>query len=240
MTLPFPRVGRLFARRVGRYGFTLVEALSTVCMLGIFLVVLFLTVSWGFRSFSLAVAKSDVTTEARRLALFVERELRSSTYFSVYVQERVAGGERRDAVCFVSRDDWSDPAAFDTLKGMPAWNRYFIYYATTDLPFGRFNRVTIHPQDPSDIGSFPYPGFVDTPQLYTPDNVPSSSQPDIDAARCLASSVQSFKVTPIPTTQELDFRLLLRQNGLMARRATGAREGGTFELKYRVQPQNTL
>ena len=221
-------------------GFTIVEALSTVCMLGFFLVVLFLTISWGFRSFSLAVAKSDVTTEARRLALFVERELRSSTYFSVFVKKRAVGDDSRDAVCFVSRDDWSDPGSFDRLKGLPAWNRYFVYYATLDLPHGEFHRVTIRPEDPTEVGSFPYARFVDTPDLYLDASVTSVTQPDIEGSRCVASSVQSFEVNTIPTTQELDFRLLLRQNGIMARRVTGDREGGTFELQYRVQPQNTL
>jgi hypothetical protein len=204
--------------------------------------VLFLTMAWGFRSFSLAVAKSDVTTEARRLALFVERELRSSTYFSVTVVERTVDEDRRDAICFVSRNDWSTPAAYDRSNGVPAWNRYFVYYATLREPFGEFVRLAIEPSGPAEIGSFPYAEFTNagTQPNYLKEDPTGYNQADVESSRSIASSVQSFEVKKIPTTQELEMRLLLRQNGMMARRANGDREGGTFELQYRVQPQNTL
>lgn len=224
-------------------GFTLVEALVTVLVFGFFMMVLFLTVSWGFRSFSLAVAKSDVTTEARRMSLFVERELRSSTYFSLSLVQRKVGSDHRDAICFVSRNDWSSPDSYDRLNGIPNWNRYFVYYATLNAPFGEFARLAIKPTDPSQIGSFPYANFTDlgTQNNYLLDNINAYSQPDVESARVVASSVQSLEMRKIVTTQELEMRLLLRQNGMMsARRADGRREGGTFELQYRVQPQNTL
>lgn len=229
-------------RRRAKRGFTLVEALSTLCIFGIFVTVLFLTISWGFRSFSLAVAKSDVTTEARRMALFVERELRSSNYFSVTTVERSAGSERRDAICFVSRNDWASPEAYDHLQGVPAWNRYFIYYATQSVPHGQFIRLSIAPETPLDIGSFPYPKFTrpGSQNAYLREDPLNSGLPDVESTRAIASSVSSFQVKRLPTSQELQMRLLLRQNGLMARRADGHREGGTFEVQYRVQPQNTL
>jgi hypothetical protein len=219
-----------------------VEALSTLVVFGFFMMVLFLTVAWGFRSFSLAIAKSDVTTEARRLSLFVERELRSSTYFSVSVVERTVGSDRRDAVCFVSRNSWSDASAYNQSKGTPAWNRYFVYYATLETPFGEFVRLAIDPPSAADVGAFPYPPFVaaGTQGNYLLESVTAYTAPDVESARSIAGSVQSFEVKKLPTTQELEFRLLLRQNGLMARRANGDREGGTFELQYTVQPQNTL
>jgi hypothetical protein len=231
-----------FLKTRARAGFTLVEALSTLCVFGTFLVILFLTIAWGFRAFSLAVAKSDVTTEARRMALFVERELRSSTYFSVTMVTRSLGTDRRDAICFVSRNDWSSPSAYDRFNGIPAWNRYFAYYATLRAPFGEFVRMSINPVLASEIGSFPYAPFADpVSQInYLRDDPTSTSQPDIESSRSIASSVQSFEVKKIPTTQEIEMRLLLRQNGIMARRANTVREGGTFELQYRVQPQNTL
>lgn len=223
-------------------GFTLVEALSTLCVFGMFLGILFLTIGWGFRSFSLAIAKSDVTTEARRMALFVERELRSSSYFSVVTVERTLGADRRDAVCFVSRNDWAAPDSYDRINAVPAWNRYFLYYATLEAPHGKFIRMSMVPETPLDIGSFPYPRFADEASrpAYLKDNHLEHNLADVESTRAIATSVSSFQVKRLPTTQELQMRLLLRQNGLMARRANTHREGGTFELQYRVQPQNTL
>lgn len=222
-------------------GFTLLEALCTLCVFGFFLALLFLTLGWGFRSFSLAVAKSDVTTEARRVALFVERELRSSTYFSVTTLQRRFGDERRDAICFVSRDDWSSSDSFNRADSQPRWNRYFVYYATLEEPFGRFYRLVLQPLTAAELGPFPYGPFTDPGRQpsYLRDSPTESGLADLESARLLAQSVQSFSVNRIAASQELEFRLLLRQSGLMARRANGDREGGTFELHYRVQPQNT-
>lgn len=219
------------------------EALCTLGVFGFFMVVLFLTVSWGFRSFSLAVAKSDVTTEARRLSLFLERELRSSTYFSISTVQREAGADqRRDALCFVSRNDWAAPEAYDPVNQTAAWNRYFVYYATLQKPFGQFVRLALIPRTPNELGSFPYPKFADIGSQggYLREDPTSYRGGDVESSRVVASSVQRFEVKRLPTTQEVEMRLILRQNGLMARRANGDREGGTFELQYRVQPQNTL
>lgn len=232
-----------FLRERAKKGFTLVEALSTLCIFGFFMAVLFLTIGWGFRSFSLAVAKSDVTTEARRMSLFIERELRGSTYFSSTLVSRTLGADHRDAICFVSRNDWSTPDSYNRIDGTPDWNRYFVYYATMRAPYGEFARLSIKPLDKSEVGSFPYAKFTNpaTQKNYLLDNITSYNQSDVESARAVASTVQSLELKKIVTTQELEMRLLLRQNGMMAaRRANNHREGGTFELQYRVQPQNTL
>lgn len=203
-----------------------------------------MTVAWGFRSFSLAIAKSDVTTEAHRIALFVERELQSSTYFSITKVSRpfsLSEGYARDAICFVSRRDWSTHDAFDVVKGIPRWDRYFIYYATQESPQGQLVRQTIIPTQPDDLGSFPYPPMTNesTRANYLSNTPLTHDQNDIESTRILASKVQSFNIQLRPANQEVEIRLLLRQNGLMAHRGNGDREGGTFELKYLIQPQNT-
>ncbi len=231
-----------------RRGFTVVEALVTLGVFSVFLAILFLTIAWGFRSFSLAMARSDVTTEARRLTLYLERELRSSNYFSITTAKQPTSADRRDGICFVSRDDWSSPGAFDALEGRPAWNRYFVYYATDKQPTGEFVRLVLDPasvkpeppNDPIVAGPYPYGPFAGDPTLYMLRNPLTYVGPDLEHLRVLASSVKSFEVKKLPTTQEIQMRFLLRQNGVMARRGNGDREGGTFELQYRVKPQNTL
>lgn len=232
-------------RRRSVSGFTLVEALTTLVVFGFFLSVLFLTIHWGFRAFSLAVARSDVTTEARRISLFIEQELRGSSYFSIDSVGRNVGSDRRDAICFVSRNDWSAPNAFDQDKGSPNWNRYFLYYSTQSLPSGSLIRAVINPSAAGptstyEIGPFPFAGFSAGATNYLKEG-PSETYPsEVETARVLATSVKTFEVKLEPVTQNVDLRLLLRQNGVMARRANGVREGGTFELKYLVHPENTL
>lgn len=232
---------RLGIRRTktGELGFTMTEALVTILVFSFFLGVLFFTMSYGFRTFSVAVARSDVTTEARRLVLFMENELRSSEYFSVRPVHRSVVGQPRDGLCFVSVLDWARPGAYDRVEGRPDWDRYLLYYATTERPTGRLVRMALTPQQPADVGSFPYPPFAETPNDFLLQEPLDYKEPDMANVRVLASKVKSFSANLVPTTQEVEVRTILRQNGIMTRRGDKNREGGTFELHYRVHPQNT-
>ena len=96
---------RFFVSHNVRSGFTILEAMVTIGIFTLFLGILFFTMDYGFRAFSIAVARSDVTTEARRLNLFLDRELRSTDYFSVAINSRTVAGQRRDGLSFVSVED---------------------------------------------------------------------------------------------------------------------------------------
>lgn len=243
-------------RNTGSRGFTIAEALATLSIFGFFMTVLFLTVGWGFRSFSLAVAKSDVTTEARRIALFIERDMQSSNYFSIQLDDsnnREVDVDsvacRRDAICFVSRDNWAATSLpFDSDKGVPNWNRYFIYYATKEIQYGRLIRLSIDPSKDKSyaggIGGFPYNKFTTAvtqgeSNPYLLDDPTGIYPQDVENVHTLASSIKSFEITLIPASQMVRLHVLLRQNGLMAYRANQDREGGTFELKYLIELRNT-
>lgn len=219
--------------------------MSTLIVFSFFLGILFLTVHWGFRAFSLSVARADVTTEARRLSLFIEHELRGTSYFSVSTRSRTVSKDRRDAICFVSRNSWSSANAYNENKGTPNWNRYFLYYATRALPHGSLIRLSIDagaaaPSAAYETGPFPFAGFVSSPDSYLREEPPFSPPSEVETAQILASAVKKFEVKKDPVNQNIDLRFLLRQNGFMARRASGVREGGTFELKYLIHPENTL
>lgn len=220
-------------------GFTLTEALVTVLVFTFFMGTLFAIISHGFRSYSIAVARADVTTEARRLVLFLEHELRSTEYFSIALESRTIQGVHRDGFSFVSMRDWAGPNSFDAIEARPNWDRYFIYYATQELPTGQLVRMVIDPSSSSDVGSYPYSPFASSPDTFMPDDPLEVPKTDLTSSRVLAGKVKNFEVKLLPVTQEIDITILLRQNGIMTRRADRTREGGTFELHYRVKPQNT-
>lgn len=198
-----------------------------------------MTISYGFRTYSLAVARSDVTTEARRLVLFLEDELRSSAYFSLSVVSKENRGLHRDGLCFVSMRDWSRPDSYNAIESRPNWDRYVVYYATNEQPSGQLVRMALSPINPDLIGSFPYKPFDDAPNLYMKDDPLGYRGPDLSNTRVLASKLKSFEISLNPVSQEVEVKTLLRQNSIMSRRGDQTREGGTFELHYRVKPQNT-
>lgn len=231
-------------KRRGSVGFTITEALITLLVFSFFMAILFVTLAHGFRTFSLAVARSDVTTEARRLILFLESELRTSAYFSVAPVLRYSSGptstrQRRDGVSFVSVLDWSKPDVYNRMKARPEWDRYLCYYATQEEPSGRLVRLAISPEDASEVGSFPYPKFLANPFEFMVDDPLKLRRPDLANVRVLATKVKSFEVELLPAGQEVEVKTLLRQNAIMSRRGDKRREGGTFELHYRIHPQNS-
>ena len=176
------------------------------------------------------------------MMLFLESELRSSAYFSMATVSRtvmVRGTVNRDGLCFVSVKDWSRADAYNRLEGRPNWDKYLLYYATQELPSGRLIRLDLTPQDALDVGSFPYPLFLADRDRYMTETPLSFGGDDLSSVRTLATKVKSFKVRLLPTTKEVEVRTVLRQNGIMSRRGDSNREGGTFELNYRVHPQNT-
>lgn len=220
-------------------GFTIVEALITVGVFTFFLGVLFFTMDYGFRAFSVTVARSDVTTEARRLNLFLDRELRSSDYFSVSIRSRKASGHQRDGFSFVTVADWGGSDNFDVLENRPRWSEYILFYATTEQPSGKLIRAVMKPQQPADVGGFPYPPFVANPISYMRNDPTSYTGPDLGSTRVLATKVKSFDVTRDPVNQRIGLNLLLRQNGILSQRADKLSVGGTFELHYNIHPENS-
>lgn len=226
--------------RCSQGGFSLTEALITVMVLGFFILILFMVVNWGFQTFSVAVSRADVTTEARRVALFIEQELRGSDYFSVAIQSQPTSSsdDRRDGVCFVSRKDWAYNA-YNVTEATPNFDRYFLYYATDKKPAGELVRAEIVPPTPGDVGRFPFRPFVANPSAYMLSDPTSTYPTQVAAVRVLASSIKRFEVSRSLDTQEIDIKILLRQNGLVAKRVDGRRLGGTFEIHYKVHPENT-
>lgn len=230
--------------RCSSTGFTITEALVTLLVFSFFIGILFVTLAHGFRTFSLSVARSDVTTEARRLLLYMESELRSTAYFSIAPVERMSDGpslqhSRRDGLCFVSVLDWSKPNVYNRIEARPEWDRYVCYYATTEEPSGRLVRLALSPEKSEEVGSFPYAKFGSVPFTYMVENPLALKLSDLANVRVIATKIKSFEVELLPAGQEVDVRTILRQNAIMSRRGDKRREGGTFELHYRIRPQNS-
>lgn len=216
----------------------------TLLVFSFFIAILFATLAYGFRTFSMSVARSDVTTEARRLLLYMEGELRTTAYFSIAPVEGTSSGpsrhhSRRDGFCFVSVLDWSKPNVYNRIKSRPEWDRYVCYYATSEEPSGRLVRLALTPEKPEEIGSFPYAKFLSAPFQFMVEDPLTLKRADLSNVRVLATKIKSFEVNLLPAGQEVDVRTILRQNAIMSRRGDKRREGGTFELHYRIHPQNS-
>ena len=216
------------------------EALTTLLIFILFSGALFIIFQIGSRGFELSVARQGVQNDARRLGLYVDKELRSSNLISFVVQDgpnrRVnldGKSVHRDALCFVSVKDWR-ATTFDPVSIEPNWDCYIIYYATKEEPHGRLIRAVV---EPNKVSAAPWNRFLRNPDRYIEDD-PSRNGSRQLSYRVLASNVAEFRCSASAGLGHVNLRLRLRENTSKFS-ASGAREGSTFELKYEVTPNNT-
>ena len=225
-----------------RAGFTIVEALITVLVFSLFMGAVFIIFDIGLTGFETSVARQGVQNDARRLGLYVDKELRSSNLVSFFVEDGVTrelnleGRDvHRDALCFVSVKNWRNEA-FDPLAVEPRWDSYVCYYATRGYPVGRLIRSVIEPP-PEEIGPWPWEGLTGTFDTYFNDD-PTLNGPAQTSFRVIANNVQEFRVVASTGGGKVHMRLRLREQTARFR-SSGDRIGSTFELNYSVTPYNT-
>ncbi len=123
-------------------GFTLIETLvGVVIFMGLVFVAFFLF-EYGVRASFKLTNSQDLQSVATRIALSLQNELRRSARSSVTCVTNLTtpNNLRRDGVCFLAVSDWKSAAAFNSTYGMPNFDRYVNYYATTEEPTGRLIR----------------------------------------------------------------------------------------------------
>lgn len=220
----------------------MVEALVTVLVFSFFLAALFVIFDVGITGFELSVSRQGVQNDARRLGLYIDKELRSSNLVSFHVEDSVTrvlnvdGRDvHRDGLCFVSVKNWRGDA-FDPLAVEPRWDSYVCYYATRGYPTGRLIRAVLEPPA-EEIGPWPWVGLGGGVDSYFNDE-PALNGPVQTSHRVVANNVQEFRVVSSTGGGKVHMRLRLREQTARFQ-ASGDRMGSTFELNYEITPYNT-
>lgn len=203
----------------------LVVALSIFALLSLAIFELF---QLGTQNFALGVARNDLQLQARRCTALLNKELSRSSMESVGVVKAqvTVGGVvyARDALSFSTLDDWNDGGNFETVGGLPVWNRYLVFYATTAEPLGEFAYSSIVPStvpasEPWDNmgGTFP--------------TVSLASAAGMERSVSLSQSLLRFEVDLQPEVLGLDFLLT-------GTTQDSRRRSEHLQLKLKIQPTN--
>lgn len=138
-------------RRRSSSGLGLAEILVALGALGVIFGTVFLLFSYSLHGHRLLDARQGVQGDALKARANLENDFLQSHFDSVGVCRRTLNnqleGSRRDVVCMLDLSNWNDPSLFDEY-GLPLWDRYVVYFATSDQEQGRLIRLELTP-DPS-------------------------------------------------------------------------------------------
>ena len=130
------------------------SVLELVIASGLFLMLLgivFFFFRYGTRAFITANQRQGVQADALRVMDGLQADLKRTASKSVLILNNSSRlrtidtvSVHRDAISLISLKDWSDPnntENFDLAGSQPKWNRYWIYYATTNEDRGAMIRL---------------------------------------------------------------------------------------------------
>ena len=203
-------------------GITLVEMLLSTTLLLLIMGLVVAGFRYGFLAFQRATVQQGAAGDLARIATSLKRDLRRTHARTVSIISRDhPSGAPRDGLCLGTLQDWNDPASFDGINGLPKWDRYVIYYATSD---GKLIRSRLDPSSP-DFSPVPFPAYS---EAYLSDD--PSLNPSQQTGYVLLSE------------QVEDFECELAGNSVQARiriRGEGGRTERVVEAILDVLAENT-
>ncbi len=216
-----------------RKGFSLLEMTLSAFLMGMAVALAFGLFSFGSRAFRLGSLRSGLQAEARRIYSQLDWDLRRTDMSTLSLVTSADDPMRqvpnvtgtlveRDGVCMAGLSDWRAAGSYDAATLRPRWDRYVVYFATTEATGGRLLRQVLTPSGaPFDS---PYAALTLDPDV--PGDV-------------LAQHVDEFKVSRDATTDSIVVQLKLRERGGQKVGTAGKNLDETLELGFQVGPENT-
>ena len=189
--------------------------------------------SFGSRAFRLGSLRSGLQAEARRVYSQLDWDLRRTDMSTLSLVTSADDPMRqvpnvsgtlveRDGVCMANLRDWRSAGSYDATTLRPRWDRYVVYFATTEPTGGRLLRQVLEPAGAPY--NAPFAGLALDPAV--PGDV-------------LAQHVEEFKVSRDATTDSIVVQLKLRERGGQKPGTAGKNLDETLELGLQVGPENT-
>ncbi len=224
-------------------GFTLLESLITIAVLGGLVLVVFAVFEVGVTGFKVGGNRLDLQGDLRRVLTPMRKDLQNSSYQSVSMLAVSAANiplkppgatpsttVERDGLCMNGLRNPQDDDSYDSDSGLPIWDCFVCYFATQDSPDGKMVRMLL--RDPShDTLSVPHPLSPGDLSLANPDLLANN-------IKVLSDQVMEFGVTLDPSNQLVRLHLKLRSK--IGHQQMGGRSlVEVLEIDTTVDPANT-
>ena len=227
-------------------GFSVLElSVASALFLGL-LGIVFFFFRYGTRAFVTANQRQGVQADALRVMDGLQADLKRTASKSVLILNSSSRTRlidtttvHRDAVSLVSLKDWTDTnntENFDLAGSQPKWNRYWVYYGTTDQDRGAIIRLKVDPLPPP-ISPIPLT-IVKFANLCHDNPASNNLDGSVPLHSYLCRNLYEFKVDRDGNNS---FRLSLKLQEKRQLRPDGGVITGmeTYQLQMYVRPENT-
>lgn len=207
-------------------GFTLLEAVISVAILGSLMLVIFAVFSVGVAGFRVGTSRLQLQSDLRRILAPLRKDLENSSFqsMSCTAQEVPSLTARRDGLCMNALRDPLSDSSYAAGSGLPKWDCFLLYFATQDLPNGRLVRLLLRDATPSVL-SLPRSLSAADLSLANPDLVERE-------VRVLSDLILDFRVRLDPSNQMIQLGLKLQSKG-------GSSRVEILEIETVIDPANT-
>lgn len=224
-------------------GFTMLESLITIAVLGGLILVVFAVFEVGVSGFKLGNNRLELQGDLRRLLAPLRKDLLNSSYQSVSTlpvtvevpqNPPFANPEvtvHRDGLCFNGLRDMSSADSYNADSGLPEWDCYVCYFATKDSPDGKLARILL--KDPAHTTR------SDPRNLQSSDL--SLASPDIlnNSVKVLSDRVMEFEATQDESNQVVNLHIRMRSK--VGHHEMGGRSTvEILEIRTAINPTNTF
>lgn len=121
-------------------GFSIVELLVAAGIFLALVAICFGSFEFGLKAAHTVNLRHNLQASASRVVLSLQNDLRRSSFASLSLEPRTYGNVRRDGLCTAAMSNWNDPAAFNPTYAIAAYDRFVVYYATTEEEAARLIR----------------------------------------------------------------------------------------------------
>jgi len=223
-------------------GFTLLESLVTIAVLGGLIAVVFAVFRVGATGFKVGTNRLDLQGDLRRLMAPLRKDLQNSSFQSTsFVPISVdvpARPPNANPTVTVQRDGLSlngllrpqEDGSYDNDSGLPIWDCYICYFATLDQPDGKLVRMVLKDSSHS---------VLSRPLNLGPGDL-SLSNKDLlqNNLRVLSDQMMEFGVTLDESNQLV--RLHIRLRSKIGHQVMGGRSlVEILEVQTTIDPANT-
>lgn len=205
---------------------TLIEVTLTMFMLSLLTVLLFSAFEMGTRVFRDTTVRQSSENQLRAIKLLFERDASHTNIWNCDVRADTAGTFSRDAISMSALDDWKDDSNYDATTLRPLWNRYLVWYATTNSPTGSLYRQVISPSVPAGGLITPYPISSD-PEAHT----------NVVYTRTLSEDVLDFKTGMNFNNMTISATIQLQAKGGQ-RPGANVKTEENLKVEFIFQPKN--
>lgn len=228
-----------------RRGFSLLELIVSLTCLTLISVGLFAIFEMCSSNFRVGLTRQALQSQIMTFSARFGVDVRQCSIYSASVNPRSVSVDldpgnsaqsvtvRRDSISLSGLRDANNPNSYEAVTGLPKWDCYWIYTATTESPTGKL--IRFRRDWPATVAQVKLPDFLGVPNAYnvypSPAAVPRTSQ-------VLAHGLFKLEGQVDLANQQVIVRVGFR--GERGHTAAGGRSlAEVAETLFRIKPENS-